>query len=329
MGDVKDSPTLTFTVKHRANKFNLSMSASCDMNEIFDFIGEVIDIENLHCVLIVGGKKYAKTDTLTGVTVGETLTANTTLMMLSTTTEEISKIRSFKPDPLVKGFSEQERDEESRRFRTEQLATENPWGEKISQHAEYNFARVEVLYRRSSPSPYDAEKLLRKLTLDPGIIKIMQTQQYRVGTLCELDPEDADEEQAAKGEADKCLLGWNRNFGQRIALRLRTDDLTSFRKYDSIVNTLIHELTHNVHGPHDSMFWELFNSLKQLYQTVHAQRRNAPLLAYAMSQNSGGEPIQQVPRSSAPTKRLGGTDVAKSQEEMRDARLRYLNKFPK
>jgi hypothetical protein len=36
-----------------------------------------------------------------------------------------------------------------------------------------------------------------------------------------------------------CLL---QNRGQEISLRLRTDDLKGFRKYESIKKTLLHEL---------------------------------------------------------------------------------------
>lgn len=48
------------------------------------------------------------------------------------------------------------------------------------------------------------------------------------------------------GVSSVCILGWNRNQGQEISLRLRTDDYAGFRKYLAIRNTLVHELTHNV-----------------------------------------------------------------------------------
>lgn len=48
------------------------------------------------------------------------------------------------------------------------------------------------------------------------------------------------------GVSQVCILGYNRNKGQEISLRLRTDDYAGFRKYLAIRNTLVHELTHNV-----------------------------------------------------------------------------------
>ena len=62
------------------------------------------------------------------------------------------------------------------------------------------------------------------------------------------------------GISPVCILGVNINQGQEISLRLRTDDLKGFRKYDKIRLTLIHELAHMVHGDHDNAFKE-FNSL--------------------------------------------------------------------
>lgn len=48
------------------------------------------------------------------------------------------------------------------------------------------------------------------------------------------------------GVSQVCILGYNRNKGQEISLRLRTDDYAGFRKYLAIRKTLVHELTHNV-----------------------------------------------------------------------------------
>lgn len=51
-----------------------------------------------------------------------------------------------------------------------------------------------------------------------------------------------------------CLLGLNINGGQEIKLRLRTADLQGFRKFETIRETLVHELTHNVWAEHDNRF---------------------------------------------------------------------------
>ena len=50
--------------------------------------------------------------------------------------------------------------------------------------------------------------------------------------------------------------------GRRMSqVRLRKDDL-EFLPYSQLVETLLHELAHNVFGPHDDQFWHLFCQLK-------------------------------------------------------------------
>jgi len=65
------------------------------------------------------------------------------------------------------------------------------------------------------------------------------------------------------GISPVCILGANMNHGQEITLRLRTDDLKGFRKYDRIRETLIHELAHMVYGEHDNNFKELNSRLRR------------------------------------------------------------------
>merc|ERR1719387_1286993 len=77
------------------------------------------------------------------------------------------------------------------------------------------------------------------------------------------------------------LLGYNQNFGQKIVLKLRTDNTKGFRQYHDLINTLIHELTHNVHGPHDDKFWKLFAELKKHYMNFHAAYNKGQATGFA------------------------------------------------
>lgn len=58
-------------------------------------------------------------------------------------------------------------------------------------------------------------------------------------------------------------LGLNRNRGEVIELRLRTDAYDGYRDYKTIRKTLCHELAHNVFGPHDRDFWNLCNQIEK------------------------------------------------------------------
>ena len=71
-----------------------------------------------------------------------------------------------------------------------------------------------------------------------------------------------------------------------IVLRLRTDSLKGFRPYHDLINTLLHELTHNVWGPHDHNFWKLYGELKAQYMKFHRFWSHG---GRAVDSNAGGQ----------------------------------------
>ena len=94
------------------------------------------------------------------------------------------------------------------------------------------------------------------------------------------------------GVSESCVLGYNVNRGQEIHLRLRTDDLRGFRRYARVRETLLHELTHNVHGPHDVHF-------KRLCSQLNVECRE----------------FDWASRSRDAANRLGGAEAARSSDE--------------
>jgi len=69
------------------------------------------------------------------------------------------------------------------------------------------------------------------------------------------------------GVSDVCVMGLNQNKGQKILLRLRTDDLQGFRKILSIRKVLYHELAHNVYSEHDDNFFQLMRQIENECQS--------------------------------------------------------------
>lgn len=67
----------------------------------------------------------------------------------------------------------------------------------------------------------------------------------------------------SSSEGTTRTLGLNRNKGEVIELRLRTDAYDGYRDYKTIRNTLCHELAHCVWGPHDRNFWELCKEIER------------------------------------------------------------------
>jgi len=103
---------------------------------------------------------------------------------------------------------------------------------------QYEFQRIETL--PGLPDEDKARFLLEELANDPPILAVMEKYKWSVGCLAEMYPE------GLVGVDEVCILGLNKNKGEKILLRLRTDDLQGFRIMSSIKATLYHELAHNV-----------------------------------------------------------------------------------
>ena len=121
--------------------------------------------------------------------------------------------------------------------------------------SKYGFGKIETL--PNLPEESQARKILETLAKDPGILACMAKHQWTVGALTELYPE------GKVGESPICVMGLNENKGQRIKLRIRTDDLTGFRKMLTIRKVLFHELAHNVHSEHNQDFFVLMRQIEK------------------------------------------------------------------
>ena len=128
-------------------------------------------------------------------------------------------------------------------------------GQKLPQ-SRYGFQAVETL--PGLPDESTARRILTELARDPGIRSAMEKFQWTVGTLCEMYPE------GYVGVSDVCVMGLNENRGQRIRLRIRTDDLLGFRKPLSIRKVLYHELAHNRVDEHNDDFYRLAREIEQV-----------------------------------------------------------------
>ncbi|KAI0714946.1 WLM domain-containing protein [Earliella scabrosa] len=65
------------------------------------------------------------------------------------------------------------------------------------------------------------------------------------------------------------LLGLNVNMGQKILVRLRPPHAPdTFYDEEDIVSTMLHELTHNVHAPHDEKFYKFLSGLEEEYEAL-------------------------------------------------------------
>lgn len=106
------------------------------------------------------------------------------------------------------------------------------------------------------PHPERSLAYLARLRDDPGIKATMRSHRWTVPVLTEMNP-------AEHTTHESRTLGLNRNRGEVIELRLRTDAYDGYRDYKTIRKTLCHELAHNVHGEHDQDFWRLCREVER------------------------------------------------------------------
>jgi hypothetical protein len=106
------------------------------------------------------------------------------------------------------------------------------------------------------PNPDRSLDFLKRLRDDPGIRAAMIKHKFSVPLLTEMNP-------AEHTTSESRTLGLNRNKGEVIELRLRTDAYDGYRDYRTIRKTLCHELAHCVFGPHDRDFWDLTSQIEK------------------------------------------------------------------
>jgi hypothetical protein len=106
------------------------------------------------------------------------------------------------------------------------------------------------------PNPDRSLDFLKRLRDDPGIRAAMAKHKFSVPLLTEMNP-------AEHTTSESRTLGLNRNKGEVIELRLRTDAYDGYRDYRTIRKTLCHELAHCVFGPHDRDFWDLTSQIEK------------------------------------------------------------------
>lgn len=166
--------------------------------------------------------------------------------------EEVSQ-SVMKSDQRIAGFLEEERRAKQRIANGLDIPRRLPQGPYVF----CDFRTLQLPGIELNPPAEKALAIMHRLASDPGIIAIMKKHRWRVGIMTELAPV------GYVGISPKCILGLNKNHGEEISLRLRTDDIKGFRKYESIKKTLLHELAHMVHSEHDANFLALDKQLNQ------------------------------------------------------------------
>ena len=92
---------------------------------------------------------------------------------------------------------------------------------KVQEESKYTFHAIEPL--SYLPAPEKSKRYLERLANDPGIKAAMRKHKFSVGLLTEMNP-------AEHTTHESKTLGLNRNAGEVIELRLRTDSYDGYRQ---------------------------------------------------------------------------------------------------
>ncbi|WOG89420.1 hypothetical protein DCAR_0208658 [Daucus carota subsp. sativus] len=96
----------------------------------------------------------------------------------------------------------------------------------------------------------EAREILEKVAKQ--VEPIMRKRRWKVNVLYEFCP------------ANPGLLGLNVGGGAEVKIRLRSPhNELEFLPYNQILDTMLHELCHNVHGPHNSDFYNLLDEIRK------------------------------------------------------------------
>ncbi|EXB36081.1 DNA damage response protein WSS1 [Morus notabilis] len=100
------------------------------------------------------------------------------------------------------------------------------------------------------PGEEEAKKILERIAKQ--VQPIMRNHKWRVKLLSEFCPNNPS------------LLGLNVGGGVQVKLRLRRPNREwDFFPFDQILDTMLHELCHNVHAPHNASFYKLWDELRK------------------------------------------------------------------
>ncbi|KAI4308419.1 hypothetical protein L6164_031497 [Bauhinia variegata] len=223
------------------------------------------------------------------------ITETRSIKMMGVSANEVEQVlKDAEANLRIAGFDEEEK-------RLKQRISNGPHFSLILPQGPYifcDFRTLEIPGVELNPPPSEALKRMHMLAADPGIVAIMNKHHWRVGIMTEMAPV------GYVGVSPKCILGFNKNHGEEISLRLRTDDLKGFRKYESIKKTLLHELAHMVYSEHDANFYALDKQLNQEAASLDWTRSSGHTLSGIRSYESYEEDF--IRESSNVPQKLGG-----------------------
>ena len=180
----------------------VTLPSSSTILDLKQTLESTLHVPPTHQKLLSKGRQLADSEHLSAL-------SGTKLMLLGTQPSTIADINAHKPTgPRTRS----------------PYARKLPVARSASAIPDFNYTFHRLVTLSHLPQAERARELLDRLVRDRGIIAIMKKYKWSVGALVEMDP-------AEHTYVDHKTLGLNRNRGEVIELRIRTDDYGGFRHY--------------------------------------------------------------------------------------------------
>jgi hypothetical protein len=248
----EDIVTINFT--YQGKPHTLSFSSEATITDLSDEITESFSIPPSNQKFIIPKLSLQKPP-FKDPDLRVAAFADKKFMLMGSTSEEASAISNASEEASRRAIRRNKPLQKVTAYKT------HDW-KKEQEESQYTFTTLRPL--PYLPNPSRSLQFLQKLKDDAGIKAAMRKHKFTVPLLTEMNPV---EHTQSNHEGTTRTLGLNRNAGEVIELRLRTDAYDGYRDYKTIRKTLCHELAHNVHGDHDRHFWDL---CKQIEREVDA-----------------------------------------------------------
>lgn len=237
--------SIQLTVSHHGTPITFTFGDNATISDLSDRVTSELSIPPSNQKFLVNPKVGLLKQPFKDPTLPLSSLVSKKITLMGSTTAEVSSLNESisaasaprRPGPIKAATPARNRD----------------W-KKVQEEAQYTFHTLRPL--PYLPNPDRSLRFLERLRDDAGIKAAMRTHKFSVPLLTEMDP-------AMHTTQDSRTLGLNRNQGEVIELRLRTDAYDGYRDYKTIRKTLCHELAHNVWGPHDRNFWELCKQIER------------------------------------------------------------------
>jgi len=217
--DVSEEQDIILKIKHREDTIEVNTSQDETVQGLAEACADLIGAEVERVSIFFMPKPGLMKHPFPDRKLNSFLTSSTRIKLIGTPTREVKKLDDM-------GAAARAATTARSGVKKVTPAKYRDW-KKVREESTYTFHAIEPL--PYLPNPEKSRRFLERLANDPGIKSAMRKHKFSVGLLTEMNP-------AEHTTHESRTLGLNRNGGEVIELRLRTDRYDGYRDYKGTSN---------------------------------------------------------------------------------------------